>query len=183
MEHWADQEFIGRDFGDEDLAGLTTERVVFTDCDFTSADLGSSTHVGSAFRNCLFRRTALWHSIFRYCSFLGSTFDDCRLRPIVCDEVDFSLAALGGADLRGVDLSGCRFRESSLIKADLRKAVLRDADLTGTRAEGLRLEEADLRGARVDPTVWTTAACRGAKVDVGQALAFAVAHGLDVNGG
>lgn len=30
---------------------------------------------------------------------------------------------------------------------------------------------------RIDPTV-TTAACRGMKIDVEQALAFAVAHGL-----
>lgn len=183
MQQWTDREFIGHDFTDEDLADLRTERVVFTECDFTSADLSRSIHAGSAFRNCLFRRTALWHSTFQYCSFLGSTFDNCRLRPLVCVEVDFSLAVLARADLRGVDLSGCRFRETSLVGADLRKAVLRDADLTASRAEGLRLEEADLRGARVDPTVWTTAACRGARVDIGQALAFAAAHGLDVTGG
>ena len=87
-------------------------------------------------------------------------------------------AVLAGADLRGLDLSGCRFREASLVRTDLRKAVLAEADLTGARTEGLRLEEADLRGARIDPTGWTTAACRGAKIDVEQALAFAVAHGL-----
>lgn len=183
MEHWAEREFAGLDLTDEDLADLRTERVVFTECDFTSADLSRSTHVGSAFRNCRFRRTALWHSTFRYCTFLGSTFEDCRLRPITCEEVDFSLAVLGGADLRGVDLSGCRFAETSLVGTDLRNATLRNADLSTARAEGLRLEGADLRGARVDSTVWTAAACRGARVDVGQALAFAVAHGLDVSGG
>uniref|UniRef100_UPI0025E9795B pentapeptide repeat-containing protein n=1 Tax=Mycolicibacterium sp. TaxID=2320850 RepID=UPI0025E9795B len=150
----------------------------FTDCDFGGADLANSVHSGSAFRNCRFRRTTLWHSTFRYCSFLGSTFEDARMRPLVCEEVDFSLAVLAGADLRGLDLSGCRFREASLVRTDLRKAVLAEADLTGARTEGLRLEEADLRGARIDPTGWTTAACRGAKIDVEQALAFAVAHGL-----
>ena len=31
MPHWVDQEFVGQDFRDEDLAGLRTERVVFTD--------------------------------------------------------------------------------------------------------------------------------------------------------
>ena len=45
-----------------------------------------------------------------------------------------------------------------------------------------RLEEADQRGARVDPTLWTTAALRGARIDIGQALADAAAHGLDVHG-
>lgn len=182
MQRWVEREFVGHDFSDENLADLHTERALFTDCDFTGADLSNSTHIGSAFRTCQFRQTALWHSTFRFCSFLGSTFQDCRLAPLICEEVDFSLAVLAGADLRGVDLSGCRFRETSLLQADLRKAVLRGAELTAVRAERLRLEEADLRGARIDPTVWTTAACRGAKVDVGQALAFAVAHGLDING-
>ena len=157
MPHWVDREFVGQDFRDEDLAGLRTERVVFTECDFGGADLGESVHQGSAFRNCRFLRTVLWHSIFRNSSLLGSTFEDCRLRPIVFDEVDFTLAVLGGADLRG-------------------------ADLSGARTNGLRLEQADLRGARIDATLWTTAACRGARIDVAQALAYAVAHGLDVSG-
>ena len=104
------------------------------------------------------------------------------MRPIICEEVDFTLAVLAGADLRGVDLSGCRLREASLVRADLRKAVLRGCDLTGVRTQGLKLDEADLRGARIDPTLWTTAACRGARIGVDQALAFAAAHGLDVSG-
>ncbi|MFN8071528.1 MAG: pentapeptide repeat-containing protein [Mycobacterium sp.] len=178
--HWLDTEYVGADFTEQDFSELTTQRVVFTDCDFSGADLAYSVHAGTAFRNCCFRRTTLWHSNFRYCSFLGSTFDECRMRPLLCEEVDFSLAVLAGADLRGVDLSGCRFREASLVRTDLRRAVLRGADLTGTRTEGLRLEEADLRGARIDSTGWTTAACRGARIDVDQALAFALAHGLDV---
>ncbi|MFN8032315.1 MAG: pentapeptide repeat-containing protein [Mycobacterium sp.] len=182
MTQWADREFTGHDFRDEDLSGLQTERVVFTECDFGGANLTESVHLGSAFRNCRFLRTTLWHSMFRNCSMLGSTFEDCRLRPAVFDEVDFTLAVLGGADLRGVDLSGCRLREAGLVQADLRKAVLRGADLTGARTNGLRLEQADLRGARIDATLWTTAACRGAKIDIDQALAFAVAHGLDVSG-
>lgn len=33
---------------------------------------------------------------------LGSVFVQCRLRPIAFDEVDFTLAVLGGIDLRGV---------------------------------------------------------------------------------
>ena len=181
MPHWVDREFTGHDFRDEDLAGLHTERVVFTECDFSGVDLSESVHLGSAFRNCRFVRSTLWHSTFRNCSMLGSTFEDCRMRPVVCEEVDFTLAVLAGADLRGVDLSGCRLREVSLGRADLRKAVLRGCDLSGVRTQGLRLEEADLRGARIDATLWTAAAYRGARVGVDQALAFAAAHGLDVS--
>ena len=51
------------------------------------------------------------------------------------------------------------------------------------QVQGARLDDADLRGARADPTLWTTASLRGAKIDLDQALAFAAAHGLDIHGG
>jgi uncharacterized protein YjbI with pentapeptide repeats len=184
VDSWTDCEFVGRDFrdfgdlNDGDLSRLRTERVVFTECDFSGVNLAESQHRASAFRNCTFHRTSLWHSIFQQCSMLGSVFVQCRMRPLTFEEVDFSLATLGGNDLRGVDLSGCRLRETSLVEADLRKAVLRGADLSGARTTGARLDEADLRGATVDPSLWTTAALAGARVDVPQALAYAVAHGL-----
>ena len=154
---WVEREFGGTDFRDDDLSRLRTERVVFTECDFSGVDMSESEHVGSAFRNCTFRRTSLLHSVFAHCSFLGSVFTECRMRPIKFVEVDFTLAVLGSADLRGVDLSDCRLRETSLV-------------------------EADLRGARIDPTLWTSASLRGAKVDIEQAMAFAAAHGLDIHG-
>jgi uncharacterized protein YjbI with pentapeptide repeats len=179
---WADREFLGHDFRDDDLRRLRTERVVFTECDFSGVDLAESEHHGSAFRNCTFRRAWLWHSTFRHCSLLGSVLTECRLRPLTLVEVDFTLAVLGDCDLRGVDLSDCRLRETGLVGADLRKAILRGADLRGARTNGIRLEEADLRGALVDPTLWTTAKLRGARVDISQGLAYAAAHGLDVHG-
>ncbi len=93
--------FEGHDFIDEDLGRLRTERVVFSDCDFSGANLAESHHRGSAFRNCTFRRTVLWHSSFAHCSMLGSVFERCRLRPITFDEVDFTLAVLGGFEPKG----------------------------------------------------------------------------------
>ncbi|MGV0625521.1 pentapeptide repeat-containing protein [Mycolicibacter minnesotensis] len=173
-----DQSFSGRDFRDEDLSRLRTERVVFDECDFSGADFAESQHRGSAFRNCRFERASLWHSAFIQCSMLGSQFVQCRMRPLVLDDVDFTLAGLGGNDLRTVDFSGCRLRGASLVETDLRKAVLRGVDLTGARTIGARLQEADLRGAQVDPTLWTTAALAGARIDVAQAMAYAAAHGL-----
>jgi uncharacterized protein YjbI with pentapeptide repeats len=179
---WVDQEYVGHDFRDDDLGGLRTERVVFTECDFSGVDLAETQHVGSAFRNCNFRRASLWHSSFRHCSMLGSVFTEVRIRPVTLVEVDFTLSVLAGCDLRGVDLSDCRLREASLVGADLRKAVLRRTDLRGARTQDARFDEADLRASLTDPTFWTTAKVRGAKVDIGQALAFTAAHGLDVHG-
>ncbi len=183
VQQWTDCEIAGRDFTDDDLSRLRTERVVFTECNFSGANLAESQHRASAFRNCTFKRTLLWHSAFTHCSMLGSVFVQCRLRPLTFDEVDFTLAVLGGNDLRGVDLSGCRLREASLVETDLRTAVLRGADLSGARTTGTRLDDADLRGATVEPSLWRTASLAGARIDVPQAVAFALAHGLCLNGG
>jgi uncharacterized protein YjbI with pentapeptide repeats len=59
LEQWADCEFTGQDFRDEDLSRLRTERAVFTECNFSGANLAESEHRGSAFRNCTFERTLL----------------------------------------------------------------------------------------------------------------------------
>ena len=64
------------------------------------------------------------------------------------------------------------------METDLRKCVLRGADLSGARTTGTRLDDADLRGSTVDPSLWRTASLAGARVDVPQAMAFALAHGL-----
>jgi uncharacterized protein YjbI with pentapeptide repeats len=74
LPHWVDCEFSGRDFRDEDLSRLRTERAVFSECDFSGANLAESDHRGSAFHNCTFERTLLWHSVFAQCSMLGSVF-------------------------------------------------------------------------------------------------------------
>jgi uncharacterized protein YjbI with pentapeptide repeats len=86
-------------------------------------------------------------------------------------------------NLRGIDFSGCRLREASLVEADLRKTVLRGVDLSGARTTGTRFDEADLRGATVDPSLWTTATLTRARIDIEQALSYAVAHGLRLDGG
>jgi hypothetical protein len=44
------------------------------------------------------------------------------------------------------------------------------------------MEDADLRGATVDSSVWTTASLAGARIDIAQALAYAAAHGLRLDG-
>jgi uncharacterized protein YjbI with pentapeptide repeats len=69
------------------------------------------------------------------------------------------------------------------VEADLRKTVLRGADLSGARTTGTRLDDADLRGAIVDPSLWTTARLTRTRIDIGQALAYAAAHGLRLDAG
>jgi uncharacterized protein YjbI with pentapeptide repeats len=75
LEQWADCEsghFEGRDFRDDDLSRLCTERAVFIECDFSGANLAELLHRGSAFRNCTFERTLLWH--WGHLTLAGATF-------------------------------------------------------------------------------------------------------------
>ena len=181
-EHWTGRAYQSCTFRDADLSGLKTTSVVFTNCDFTGADLTESVHVDSAFRSCTFTRTNLQHSVFRHSTLIGSTFVDCRLRPATFDEVDFTLAGLGGADMRGMDLSGCRMVEANIVETDLRKATLTSVDLTGARTSGAKLDGANLRGARTDADFWVTVSLVGAKIEFVQAVAYARARGLSVEG-
>ena len=38
-ETWIDREYVGHDFRDQDLSRLRTERVVFTECNFSGVDM------------------------------------------------------------------------------------------------------------------------------------------------
>jgi uncharacterized protein YjbI with pentapeptide repeats len=80
----------------------------------SGVNLAESQHFGSAFRNCNLERTSLWHSEFHQCSLLGSVFVHCRLRPATFDEVDFTLAVLGGNDLRGATVDPALWTTASL---------------------------------------------------------------------
>ena len=112
-----DREFSGRDFRDEDLSRLRTERAVFSECDFSDANLAESDHRGIGVLQphvraepcCALGAPPACGGHVCAASTLGSVFVQCRMRPMTFDEVDFMLAVLGGNDLRGVaDLGGCR---------------------------------------------------------------------------
>lgn len=180
-EEWEGRSFVDCRFTDADLRGLRTRSCRFTNCDFTHADLGASQHRASAFHTCTFQRTMLAESVLVSCSLMGSTINDCRLRPWTLREVDLRLTALGHADLREVVLAGLRLTEANLVQADLRGADLTGADLTGARMLGARLENADLRGARLDADALVQAHLSGARIDVDTAIRYAAANGLRVD--
>lgn len=80
---------------------------------------------------------------------------DARRRLAVMAE-----RSLVGAELSGVDLSGCR-----LAYLDLRGATLDGADLRDTTFEHVDLSEASLRGARLERTRWRNVEAAHAQLD------------------
>jgi len=174
----ADTHFLRCTFDEAAMDDAVTTAVTFTDCTFDGAELTNSTHRHSAFLNCSFIRTGLRGVTWDGCKMTGSTFDDCRTHPMTVVGGDWSYVALGGANLRELDLSGVRLAEANLTGADLSRARLRDADLRGARTGGAVLVDADLRGARLDGFDPRTCDLRGAHVDLEHAVAFGLTFGV-----
>ncbi len=182
---WADREFTGHDFREEDLSRLRTERVVFTECDFSGVDMSES----AAFRLGVPQlHLSPRHAVAQRVPPTAACWDRCspsagcgriKIVEVGPDPELCSAAAICAAST--CRTAGCvRPAWSGWTCA---RRCYGSADLTGARVQDAKLDEADLRGARVDPTFWTTAKLRGAKIDIAQALAYSAAHGLDVHGG
>lgn len=172
--------FVGARFLDADMLELTTERVVFEECDFSGVRLNASVHRDTAFLRCRFRRTSLFAATLAECKLTGSEFLDVVLRPLHVDGGDWSYVRLRGADLTGVSLRGVRLAEADLTEAVARDCDLRDCDLSHGRIHHTDFSGADLRGARLDGVNVLAATWTRAKVDVALAARFAVAHGAIV---
>ena len=169
--------FVGCRFEDASLLELVTRRCVFERCTLTGVSLSGSEHDGTAFLSCRFDRARLFDVRWTGCKLTGSHFPGATMRPLTSVESDWSYANLRGVDLSGVDLSGQRLTEADLTDTDLREADLSGADLRHARLQGTRLRGTDLRGAVTDGVNWRGFDATGVRLDLGQAVQFARAHG------
>jgi uncharacterized protein YjbI with pentapeptide repeats len=110
----------------------------------------------------------------------GSTFTDCTFGVTTVEGGDWSFVGLGGADLRGVRVTGTRMREADLSRARLERAELRDVDLSGASLQHANLAECDLRGSDLSTLDPLTVELRGAVVTYEQAVPITTSLGLDV---
>lgn len=172
--------FVGARYVDIDMLELTTERVVFEECDFSGVKLNASVHRATAFLRCRFRRTSLFAATFAECKLTGSEFLDSVLRPLQVDGGDWSYVRMRGADLSGVSLRGVRLAEADLTNAVAKSCDLRDCDLSRARIHHTDFSGADLRGARLDGVDVLAATWTHTKVDLAQSARFAAAHGAIV---
>ena len=172
--------FVGAQFVDTDMLELTTESVVFEECEFSGVRLNASLHRDTAFLRCRFHRTSLFAATLSGCKLTGSEFLDTVLRPLQVDGGDWSYVRLRGADLSGVSLRGVRLAEADLTEAVAKDCDLRECDLSHARIHHTDFSGADLRGARLDGVDVLSASWTRTKVDVAQSVSFAAAHGAIV---
>jgi uncharacterized protein YjbI with pentapeptide repeats len=169
--------FVECRFDDASMAELVTRRCVFDRCVLTGVAMSGSRHEASAFLSCRFDRAKLFDVTWTGCKLTGSQFPGATLRPMTTTESDWSYTSLRGADLSGLDLSGLRLAEADLTDADLRDCDLTRADVRHARVQGAKLRGADLRGAETDGINWRAPDLDGVRLDLGQAVQFARAHG------
>lgn len=186
----AHEDWCGRDLSGEshervafvgmDLSETTSRGAVFAECSFRDCRFNASTHVNAGFLNCTFARCSFFDVTFHDCKLMGTMFDRCTFGLLEVSGGDWSFVGLPGADLREASFCDIRMREADLTGTRCQGATLRDVDLSGSWLHGADLSGADLRGSdlpELDPTV---VEFRRARINVDQAITFAVGLGLDV---
>jgi fluoroquinolone resistance protein len=182
---WYGQDISGQShtrvaFVDLDLTEVRNDGAVFNECTFRRARFNASVHTNAAFLNCTFAACSFFDTRLTDCKLLGSMFDRCTFDILRASGGDWSFVGMPGADLRSASLRGLRMREADLTGVRCQGASLRDCDLSGAWLHGAKLSGCDLRGSDVSSIDPTTTEIRGAIVTYEQALAIAVALGLDI---
>ena len=174
--------FIDCRFDDAQLVEVVTRRCVFERCVLTGVAMAGSRHEGTAFLSCRFDRAKLFDVSWTGCKLTGSQFPGATMRPLTSVESDWSYASLRGVDLSGADFSGQKLTEADLTDTDLRDSDLSRADLRHARLQTTLVRGADLRGADTEGVNWRGFDPTGVRLDLGQAVALARAHGALVDG-
>jgi fluoroquinolone resistance protein len=185
-EDWGGREIVQETFTrvaftEVDLSEVSTDRSVFDECHFRGVRFNVSTHTSTAFLNCRFTRCTFFDSTFTGCKLTGSVFDGCATDLLKVVGGDWSFVRLVGADLGSASFTDVRMREADLGGIRAIKGTLRGLDLSGATLSKANLTDCDLRGSDLS-SLDATVVLRGAVITFEQAVALAVAQGLDVRG-
>jgi len=165
-------------FADVDLTEATSRGARFEECQFFNVRFNSGRHADSALLRCTFRKCNLFDTTWEGCKLVGSSFDDCDLRPMTVTGGDWSFVHLAGADLRTAVFRNVRMREAELSGADLTEATLSHVDLSGAQLARAKLVRADLRGSDLSALDPRTCETTEAVIDADQAIVIARAIGF-----
>lgn len=159
------------------MSGLATRSCVFTNCNFTFAELYDSVHTYSAFVNCEFGGANLFSSSWIQCKCTGSSFYTAKLTGILLEKGNYSYTIFTCCDLHKMDLSGVDFSHANLQECNLEKSVLRGANLSHTVFKEANLTGADLREAETEGTDLKSGKLHNTKIDLRQAVWLAESMG------
>lgn len=170
----------GLTFVDVDLCEATLAGVEFDRCVFRNVRFNCAAMTDSAWVNCTFTACNFFDARIERCKLVGSTFDRCEFELLEVSGGDWSFVSLPGAALGSTSFTGVRMREVDLSGAQCQGTVLRDADLSGARFQGADLTGCDLRGSDLSALEPESMELARAIITAEQAVAVAIALGLEV---
>jgi fluoroquinolone resistance protein len=125
-------------------------------------------------------RCSFFDATFTRCKLVGSVFERCTFDIMTVEGGDWSFTGLRGAALGTATFSGLRMRETDLTGAKCQGATFRDVDLSGAALQHADFTRSDLRGSDLSAVDPATTQLRHAVITADQAVAVALALGLDV---
>lgn len=167
-------------FVDLDLCEETLQAIEFQECTFRDVRFNCSVQDSNAFVNCTFTNCSFFEATFTQCKLVGSRFDRCTFDIMTVEGGDWSFTGLVGAALGTATFTGVRMREADLTRARCQGATFRDVDLSGAALHGADLTRSDLRGSDLSALDPAVTEIRHAVITADQAVAIAMALGLDV---
>ena len=168
------------EFVDVDMTEVDNVGTAFAQCVFRNVKFNASRHSDAAFVNCTLTACSFFDATFTRCKLVGSTFERCSFSLLKVSGGDWSFVGFAGADLRNASFTDVRMRECELTGARCAGMTLRNADLSGAFLHNVDFAGADLRGSDLSALDPFAAHVKGAIVDDEQAVAVAIALGLDV---
>lgn len=183
--NWDGQDISGQqhtrvEFVDLDLTEAQNNGAVFTECTFRRCKFNVSVHKEAAFVNCTFKSCSFFDTKFIDCKFVGSMFDRCTYDLMEVSGGNWSHVGLPGADLAKATLKNVRLREVDFTGMRAVDGCIRDCDMSGAWLHNINVGGCDLRGSDLSALKPDDAELRDAIITGEQAVAIAIAMGLDV---
>lgn len=183
--NWDGQDISGQlhtrvEFVDLDLTEARNNGAVFTDCTFRRCKFNVSVHKDAAFVNCTFKSCTFFDTKFIECKFVGSMFDRCTYDLMEISGGNWSHVGLPGANLDKATLKNVRLREVDFTGTRAVDGTIRDCDLSGAWLHNTNFSGCDLRGSDLSSLKPDECELRDAIITGEQAIAIAIAMGMDV---
>jgi fluoroquinolone resistance protein len=147
-------QFIACDFSRAHLSEAKFLRSRFYElsgeCNFSYADLSSSSFIEADIRLANFEKALLFGAKFEEANATGASFVKVSFkRSVTIIRSIFSMADLRDADLRACDLHKTVFEQADLRDALLNDCNLSECDFAGANVLQMQITGADLRGANI----------------------------------
>ncbi len=153
--------FKGKNFSETETIAIEYERVKFSNCVFSEADLSQRKFTECEFENCDLSLAKLRETAFREVEFansklLGLHFDDCNafLLSFNFRNCVLNFASFYKLNLKGVLFEDCKLVEAEFVETNLSAAIFKNCDLNRAVFKSAILREADFRTAynfSIDP--------------------------------